>query len=43
VCCGLDSHGNEHSNKPPGSITGGEFLGQLSDYQFPNENSVPWK
>jgi hypothetical protein len=24
---------NEHDNKPSGSITGGEFLEELSDYQ----------
>jgi hypothetical protein len=43
VGCGLDSPGPglgpvagscEHDNETSGSIKGGEFLDQLSDYQF---------
>jgi hypothetical protein len=33
----------EHGNEPMGSITGGEFLDHLSDYQLPKKDSAPWK
>jgi hypothetical protein len=29
-------------NGPSGSITGAEFLDQLSDYQFLKKDSTPW-
>jgi hypothetical protein len=33
----------EHGNEPSGTINGGEFLDQLSDYEllFPNGRSFP--
>jgi hypothetical protein len=32
----------EHGNEPSGSIKGGEFYDQLSDYQFFKKESVAW-
>jgi len=33
----------EHDNELSGTIKGGEFLGQLSDYQCLKKVSVPWR
>jgi hypothetical protein len=35
VCC-------EHNSEPLGSIKGGEFLEQLSDYQLLKDDAAPW-
>jgi hypothetical protein len=32
----------EHGDEPSDSIKGGEFLGQLSDYQLLKKDSAPW-
>jgi hypothetical protein len=32
----------EHGNEPWGSIKGGKFLNQLSDYQLFKLDSAPW-
>jgi hypothetical protein len=32
----------EHDNETSGSIVGGQFLGQLSDYQFLKKDSNPY-
>jgi hypothetical protein len=32
----------EHGNEPSGSIKGGEFLDQLSDFQLLLKVSIPW-
>jgi len=32
----------KHSTEAQGSIKGGEFLHQLSDYQFLKKSSAPW-
>jgi hypothetical protein len=49
ICCGIDSSGSgwgpvavtcEESNEPTGSIKGGGFIDQLSDYQFLKKYSV---
>jgi hypothetical protein len=32
----------EHDHESSGSIKGGEFLDQLSDYQLFKKDSVPW-
>jgi hypothetical protein len=32
----------EHGNETSGSIKGGEFLDQLSDYWFLKKDSTPW-
>jgi len=34
-------HG-EYKNKPSGSVKGGGFLDQLSDYQLLKKDSAPW-
>jgi hypothetical protein len=33
---------SEHCNVPSGSLTGMEFLDQLSDYQLLKKDSAPW-
>jgi len=33
---------SEQGSEPSGSMKGGEFLEQLSDYQFLKKDSVPW-
>jgi hypothetical protein len=32
----------EHGNATSGSIEGGEFVNQLSDYQLLNKDPGPW-
>jgi hypothetical protein len=32
----------EHGNEPSGSITGGEFLEEVSDQQLLKNGSAPW-
>jgi hypothetical protein len=32
----------EHGNEPAGSKKYREFIGQLSEYQFLREHTVPW-
>jgi hypothetical protein len=35
-------HWREYCNKPSGSINGGEFPGQLSDYYLLKNDPLPW-
>jgi hypothetical protein len=34
---------SEHDNETSGSIKGGEFLGQMSDYWLLKKDSTPWR
>jgi hypothetical protein len=41
-CLGPETGSCEHGTEPSNSITGGEFLDQVSEYYFLNKNSAPW-